>query len=332
LGLAILVYARTTRSNAAWAIFALSGSLWASPGNSELLPGTRLLEAAQSRYQALRVVERGEGAQRQRWLQVNEGLDSFQSVWQAKPGLLGPGYYYDGFALPAAWSKRASGRWNTLVLGLGAGSVWRVLEGTLPPTLELAGDGVEIDEAVVELGKRWMDLCPSPLLRVHSGVDARVALQALAGPYDQIIVDAYANQLEIPAHLASAEFFALAWSRLTAGGWLCLNVGAFGQRDPLLQAIGETLAQSTGSPVLALAIPFSRNVLLLARRAATWPTPASEEFRAIQPQQLSEWADSMTLEGCWWVYQPSGGPCLSDDHAPLEALQRASLNFAQGAQ
>ena len=35
-----------------------------------------------------------------RFLQVNEGFDSFQSVWQSEPGLLPEGFYYDAFALP----------------------------------------------------------------------------------------------------------------------------------------------------------------------------------------------------------------------------------------
>ena len=75
---------------------------------------------------------------------MNEGFDSYQSVWQPEPGLLGMGYYYNDFALPAWWSG-ASGPWRVVVLGLGAGTAFRVLRGASPPGVELELVGVELD-------------------------------------------------------------------------------------------------------------------------------------------------------------------------------------------
>ncbi len=295
----------------------------ASPWNRPALPeGSRLIAQAESSYQSIRIVER-DGL---RLLQVNEGLDSFQSVWQSPPGPLGGGYYYDAFVLPALWSasEQAGGAgapWRLLVLGQGAGTVWRVFEGLR----EVSGDGVEIDPQVVALGTEHMPLTPQPSRRVHSGLDARVALAALPGPYDQIVVDAYANQTEIPAHLASAEFFAATWQRLAPGGWLCLNVGAFGIDDPLLEAIGGTLSSACGSPVLFCRQPFARNVLVLARKGAALCLPEDPRFVPAEPEALRRLAESFALRGATRVLMSTGRPPLTDDHAPLEALVRASL-------
>lgn len=295
----------------------------ASPWKRPVLPeGASLIAQAESSYQSIRIVER-DGL---RLLQVNEGLDSFQSVWQSTTGPLGGGYYYDAFVLPALWSESERGAgagapWRLLVLGQGAGTVWRVFEGVR----EVSGDGVEIDPQVVALGTEHMPLTPQPSRRVHSGLDARMALAALPGPYDQIVVDAYANQTEIPAHLASAEFFAATWQRLAPGGWLCLNVGAFGLDDPLLEAIGGTLSSACGTPVLCCRLPFARNVLVLARKGGALCLPEDSRFAPAEPEALRRLAESFALPGATRVLTSTGRPPLTDDHAPLEALVRASL-------
>ena len=119
--------------------------------------GWRLLDHAESAYQSIRVVESTAPGPLTRRLQVNEGLDSFQSVWQTEPGLLPDGYYYNLFALPVGWTERQP-TWNVFVAGLGAGTAWRVLEGALPEGVRLIASGAEIDPEVVELGRRRFDL------------------------------------------------------------------------------------------------------------------------------------------------------------------------------
>ncbi|MCC6406320.1 MAG: fused MFS/spermidine synthase, partial [Planctomycetes bacterium] len=89
------------RTLAVLGALASGGTTVAEPAPAE---GFVELACVESPYQRVRVVEDQSGAQPARILQVNEGLDSFQSVWSTKPGLLGEGYYYDAFALPPAWS------------------------------------------------------------------------------------------------------------------------------------------------------------------------------------------------------------------------------------
>ncbi len=306
-------------------VAALFGARWQRPG---LAAGDRLLEERETAYQSVRVVERDNGM---RFLQVNEGFDSFQSAWQPEPGLLPDGYYYNTFALPAAWDAQQSGPWRTLVLGLGAGSAWRVLEGTLGDGRKLEGDGVEIDAAVVELGRRWMGLAETPERRIHAGVDGRTALGSASGPYDQLVLDAYANQVEIPAHLATREFFEAAALKLRPGGWLSANVGGFGLEDPVAEALAGTAADALGRRVLLFAVPFSRNLALVARVGAEVPEPGSSTFCTLSHAGLARLASQVSLPGCWRWIAPGERPALCDDRVPIERLQERSLELAARA-
>jgi hypothetical protein len=263
-----------------------------------------------------------------RFLQVNEGFDSFQSAWQREPGLLPDGYYYNTFALPAAWDASRDGAWRTLVLGLGAGSAWRVLEGTLGDGRRLEGDGVEIDPGVVALARRWMDLAETPGKRIWAGVDGRTALAAAGGEYDQLVLDAYANQVEIPAHLATREFFEVAARKLRRGGWLSANVGGFGLDDPVAQALARTAGAALHARVLLFCVPVSRNRALVARVGAALPEPGSPEFLRLVHPGLARLASQVSLPGTWRFVEPDSDPVLTDDRAPIERLQERSLELA----
>ncbi len=308
---------------------ALPGSRVTPPA---LLPGERLLGARETTYQSARVVEVAEGEARLRFLQVNESFGSFQSVWQVRPGFLPDGHYYNLFALPPLFAA-APGDWSLAVLGLGAGTTWRVLAGELPAQTRLVSVGVEIDPGVVELGQRWMDLPPAgdPLLRVVAGVDARAALRALPRDLDQIVLDAYQNQMEIPPQLASAEFFAECRQHLAPSGWMCVNVGAFGLRDPVLVTIASTLAHAFAGRVLALRVPFARNVVLFARRGDEAPEPGGPGWSAAGGARLLE---ALALPGMSAWFEAPLTPPLTDDLNPIEHLQQRSVldaGHAEGA-
>ena len=285
----------------------------------------------ESAYQFLRVVERGSSAagDLERQLQVNEGLDSYQSLWRPRAGLLGDGefYYYDPFALPACWSG-VSGEWRLLVLGLGAGTTVRILDGSLPTDLQLDVTGVELDPVVVELGRAHMEM-PSEgeHFRALAGVDARAALRALAGPFEQIVLDTYANQTEIPSHLATVEFFEELEQRLTPGGWLCINVGAFDLEDPVLLAVGASAASAFGRAASAFAVPASRNVVLFLRRDAEVPQPSSAQWEI--DGAASVLLPRLALAAHRREIDEQAGAVLTDDRAGLEQLQLASLQRAR---
>lgn len=312
------------------AIFAapvLTASAWSRVQRSEVPEGLTVLAEAESRYQSLRVVEDRRWGEPQRLLQVNEGLDSFQSVWTARTGLLGPGYYYDLFALPAWWS-RATGAWRVAVIGLGAGTAFRVLEGASPPQLRLELSGLEIDADVVEMGRRWFELREQggPIL---SGVDGRAGLRTLEGPHDLIVLDAYQHQVEIPAHLATYEAFNEMRAKLRPGGWVAVNVGGFGFDDPVVSAVARTLAAAFDGDCVGYRTPRSRNIVLFARSGLEAPTPNQEEFWC-ENSAISELLSSLSPHECWTRYAPGARDAwLTDDRSGIELLQQRSLEEAR---
>jgi spermidine synthase len=300
----------------------------------DLPHGMREVARQESSYQSLRVVDDDSFGAPLRLLQVNEGLDSFQSVWRAETGLLGQGFYYDAFVLPA-WLSRDEGPWKTLVLGLGAGTAFRVLAGALPPGLSPELWGVEIDPAVVELGRKYFDLTSDPASGiVVSGQDARLALRHVPRDFDCIVLDAYANQVEIPAHLCTLEFFDQARAHMAEGGWLVVNAGGFGSDDPVLVALGSTIARAFGT-CLAVRVPRARNWVLFARRDGELPRPSATgactgpgwEVQGQIPRSLLA---PLSLPGsAVWFEDRADRPVLTDDLNPMETLQRRSLAEGQ---
>lgn len=302
-----------------------------APSRPGLPEGVELLESRESSYQSARAVCDRRGGEELRLLQVNEGLDSFQSIWRSQPGALGPGYYYDAFALPAWWSQRAVGTWSVAVLGLGAGTTFRVLDGASPPGLQLSAVGAEIDAAVVRLGEAWFDLpVNDPFHRVFAGWDARGALRQWSGPFDEIVLDAYAHQTEIPAHLCSREALEEMRAKLSPGGWLAINVGGFSFDDPLLCAVAATAASAFEARVLVLRIGGSRNFVVFARTGLA-PVDPSDPLAPRPGAALQHlWGPAQLPSGSRWL-DASAGTVLTDDKNPSDALQRRSIEEALDA-
>ncbi len=300
----------------------------------ELPEGVSILESAESVYQSVRVVQDKRFGTQLRQLQVNEGFDSFQSVWQPNLGLLGEGFYYDDFVLPIWWSSfenQLEGRsaptpWRVLCLGFGAGTVWRVLSGAKPPGVELQMDGVEIDTEITRLGRKWFDLpTDTTRLRIISGLDARFATRQLEGPYEQIVLDAYTNQVEIPLHLATVEYLEQLEQRLIPGGWLCANVGGFGMDDPVVVALAETMATAFEQSVLVTRVPSARNYSVFARRdrAPIGPADPAWQFGGDVAAQLLQ---ARSMPGAWkWIEPTQVAHVLRDGSNGLDRLQQESM-------
>src|SRR5688572_3206535 len=302
-----------------------AGVIFLPTASPRLMEGTRILAQRESSYQSLWVVEDSGRTPVLRYLQVNEALDSFQSAWQPNEGLLPAGFYFNDFLLPAAWSASRD-PWAVLVLGLGAGSVVRVF--SRDHWSEATFLGIEIDPAIVELGRDFFDLDDSTgRLEVHAGVDARVALRAVARSFDQVVIDCYTNQFEIPAHLCTREFFAEVRSKLNPGGWLTANLGGFGFDDPVVARVSATCAAAFETPVCLVRVPMSRNYLLLARRDA--PIPCHPGGLELPTSSDVIPLGARLLPGFSRLVPPRGGELLTDDQCPIERLQRRSLLEAE---
>lgn len=110
---------------------------------------------------------------------------------------------------------------SVLILGLGGGSMPRVLARLLP---QAQIDVVEIDPAVVSVAKRYFDFRPGARLRVIEA-DGRVYVKRALRErrhYDLIMLDAFDHEY-IPEHLLTQEFLREVKSLLSADGVLAAN-------------------------------------------------------------------------------------------------------------
>lgn len=298
--------------------------------------GGVLLAAVESPLQSIRAVEvQGPEGAPLRVLRVNEALDSFQSVWAPRVGLLPEGHYYNHFALPIGWTAREHGvdpeRWRLLVLGLGAGTAVRVLEGVAPESTSLETVGIEVDGEVLRIAEEHFQLERGKPDRVAIGdLDGRAALAFVEGSFEQIILDAYANNMEIPHHLATVEAFRAYRDRLTDGGWLTVNVGGFGADDPVIKAVAASAAAAFDGEVFLGRVPLSRNWVIHARRDARVPRPGERAFGsrgASLPYGLGELVAPLEVPGAW-VRQGTSELELRDHVGSTETLQARSIAAA----
>lgn len=279
--------------------------------------GDRIVWEKESRYQYITVVESGD-APGTFFLRVNEGLDSFQSIY-IDGQILTDGQYYDYFTLlPLLAGKGSAG--DVLIIGLAAGTIARQYAFFFGSRGGLQIDGVEIDPLVIEAGRRYMDLSMAdPFLKIYSDVDGRVFLDAVEKRYDVIVADAYSEKIHIPFHLATKEFFQSAYDRLKPGGVFGLNVSGFDRSDPVVEAVANTASLVFGSVSLAR-VPLGRNYMLYAVKGKGH-VPPSDCDPSLLPPGLVPLLEKIGTYGLTRrVAHDPRLPILTDDRAPLEMM------------
>lgn len=300
----------------------------AAPPPIWLDDGDELLAVRDSSYQRLSVVETREqvaGRDRTvRLLKINEGLDSFHSVWiEGTP--FTNGRYYDSFALLPFLldSQRSAEPVRVLSLGCAAGSIIRLLGHVLQGRMRAVG--VDLDPEVIALGRRWFPLPEGTRSAVRwvGGLDARVYVERAdlqQEAFDLICIDTYRHQIYLPAHLASVEFFRAVEKRLRPGGIVALNVGDHAPDGPVLSAVAGTLA-AVFPTVESFRIAGARNFLLFAHAR-----PAGRLARRLRearrPGGFPEWlwAQALRPGACrTWEALPEGRR-LTDARSGLDRL------------
>jgi spermidine synthase len=263
----------------------------------------------ESRYQYVDVRELADGA---RVLELNEGVVA-NSLWY--PGSVLTGGEWDMFLVVPPLVPHPVR--NALVLGNSGGSTARALAALYP---RLAIDGVEIDPAVTNAARRYLELGRIPRLHVVTA-DARAFLRGTGKRYDLIAVDVY-RQPYIPFQVATREFFSEVRSHLTPGGCVALNVARLPADRGLLDAVASTVRDVFGQAWEWDALRF--NSLLLAcngrveraefaRRVGGVPAAA----RSLVPLFRRDLSASGIR-----------GTVLTDDRAPVEWLSdRAIVSY-----
>ena len=292
---------------------ALAAAIALPVGTVKATGDGRVIYEEESRYQYIRVIEEDDG---RRVLELNEG-QADHSVY--RPGEWLTGDYWDALTvLPFTSLRRPPER--VAILGNAAGTSAREYGRFFP---EATIDGVEIDPALEDVGRRYFDMGSAANLTVHDE-DARPWLRASAGGYDVIVVDAY-RQPYIPFYLATKEFFELARDRLAPGGSVVINVGHAPGNDDLERVIGRTMAAAF--PTVLRDPAEESNTLLVA---SAGPASANHMLRAIPelPRGLQELA---AVEAGRLGPRLEGGDVYTDDRAPVEWLiDRSILGYAAG--
>jgi len=226
-------------------------------GPAQESPGT--VFAKDTLYQFVRVIRGNSGTT---YLVYNEG-GGVQSIHRPLDALGSQDYYDDYLVLPDLISPERGeiagtggtagkgGLANSVDATTGAGPRVLVLGaagGTIPtlfshydksrfPGMQITG--VEIDPAVIPLAYKYFGLRPGDATMVNQ--DARVFIRSTTAKYDLIIIDAYTQQIYIPFHLTTVEFFQELRSRITSRGIVALNVNAVSPNSKLLLAMEKTV-------------------------------------------------------------------------------------------
>jgi spermidine synthase len=275
-------------------------------GTVKAAGGGRVVWEKETPYQYARVVQEPDGTRR---LELNEG-EAVHSLYRPRTYLTGN--YWDEM-LVAPFAARVTPPRSVAILGNAAGTTARAFGHFFPSTRV---DGVEIDGALTDVGRRLFDL-RGPRLHVHTA-DARPFLRRADRRWDLIVVDAY-RQPYIPFYLTTREFFTLVAEHLAPDGVVAINVGHPERSDALEKVLTATMravftsvvrdpSQDVNTVLLGSDAPLSARTL----RAAAPALPAA--LRPVGRATAARLAPGLR-----------GGDVYTDDHAPVEWLIDESI-------
>ncbi|MGC9398250.1 MAG: spermidine synthase [Anaerolineae bacterium] len=300
-----------------WTLPLLVGLLLLKPGAIKPRPG--LIHEEESAHNLIQVVENERGA---RFLLLNEG-QGVHSVY-VPDGVL-TGGTWDYFLIAPYFNPppyRPQDVDSLLVIGLAAGTIpdqYTEIYGPIPI------DGVEIDPAIIEVGREYFEMT-QPNLNVYAA-DGRAFLQCTEGSYDVVAVDAYRLPY-IPWHLTTVEFFQEIAAHLTAEGVVAINVGHTPEDWRLVAAMVATLEQVFPSTHV-VAVPETFNAIVVATAQPTRAGHLEANLVHLEEPHLRAVAGRALAN---LVEIAPGRPIFTDDRAPVELLTDALvLNYVLGA-
>lgn len=255
----------------------------------------------ESPYQYIRVTQNGDLTQ----LTTNEGAAA-QSVSMGANGLSAT--YTDAFALMPTFFE--TGRpLDILLIGVAGGTAIRQLHYFSDPETELRIDAVEIDPAMFEIAKTYFGLQEDDARLIAE--DGRTFLRRTEKAYDIIMVDAYQQELYIPFHLATVEFYELVRMRLKPQGILAFNTIGESKDDPLTTHLEETV-RSALPETWVTQMPGYYNHLIMGSPSAIIWSRLKDTPSALQPLAVHVLNERRRIT--------KTDHLLTDDRAPVEYL------------
>ncbi len=272
-------------------------------------PTEGMIYETDSSYNYIQVIRNGDEIT----LKLNEG-EGIQSAYRSQQVL--SGYVYDYFLLvPFFRSRQFSPPVGSLCLiGLAGGTTARqysAVFGALPI------DGIEIDPAIVDVGRRFFGL-NMPNLRIVVE-DGRYYLAHSTQLYDVIIIDAYRPPY-IPFQLTTVEFFRQVHDHLTPDGVVAINVARTETDYTLVDAIASTLKAVYPRVYVMDTLSDLNSIVIASRQPSALPTITARLANLTDPV-LNDVASRAT--GRVREFVTPNRETLSDDHAPVEQIVHA---------
>ena len=174
-------------------------------------------------------------------------------------------------------------------------------------------EGVEIDEKITELSRRYFDLPENVKVTTYDG---RAFLNVSDKKYDVIMVDAY-QDITIPFQMSSKEFFSLVKAHLKENGVMVVNMN---MRSDSADGINSWLADTIAdvfSEVYTVDVIGSTNRELFASENPQMLEVLSENKSELENEALYDMISSVSAN---LVRYEGGDKILTDDKAPVELL------------
>jgi predicted O-methyltransferase YrrM len=237
--------------------------------------------------------------------------------------LLTGGGPWDYFAVaPFLYPQRDAASIHSMAL-LGAGAGTAAAQFLAVYGADAHVDAVEIDPAILDLGRRYFGLADRSVSPAHPNyravaADARAWLASNPEHYDVVAIDAY-HQPYIPFHLTTVEFFELVRSHLNEQGVAVVNAGIGPNGDDRLgQAIAATM-RAVFPQVYVIETRRQGNQIIVGTNSTVgdgWANMAAnyERLRIPALRQVMEWVN-ISERPIDASYAP-----MTDDRAPVEAL------------
>lgn len=286
------------------------GALKSTPG---------MIYEQESFYNYIQVVQTADDT---RQLVLNEG-QAIHSVYN--PNEILTGWYWDYFlAMPYFNAGENAGKVKSVaIIGLAAGTIARQFTAVYGP---VPIDGVEIDPAIVDVGRRYFEMT-EPNLKVHVA-DGRTFMRTAHGSYDVVAIDAF-QQPYIPFQLTTKEFFEEIRANLSPTGVVALNTGHTRTDHRLAQAFINTLSQVFPN-VYAFDVPNTFNTEIVATNSPTTLATFRDNLTRAPSDSLLGRVAAEVLPVARVARPEAGGIVFTDDQAPVEQLtDQLILNYIQ---
>ena len=265
-------------------------------------------------------------------LKLNEGM-GLHSVYH--PDMLLSQGIWDYFLLAPFFNPPPAlpdESYRMLLIGLAAGTVSELFTDIYGP-IDITG--VELDPAIIEVGRQFFAMNQPNLTAVAADGRSWLASRPPETRFDLIAVDAYRPPY-IPFHLTTVEFFDLARRRLADDGILAINVGRTATNFALVDALAATAGEVFPSvyiidePGPADAIG---NSLLVATAQPTQLANLAANIAQLPedlPPEFAEFAAAAQAYARLANPRP-GAPVFTDDRAPVERIvHQIVLDYVRG--